>query len=220
MCMAPWSKVIAILRNPIYRAFSHYNYVHKDILKHGNALFNGTRFEDVVYGDMEVLRKTGVLRDWESDADFEDFAGSDEEFRAWEKYLEYWVRTGHYPSIWGPVGRGLYAIELGIWIDEMNKFNTTNNLLVLESEHFREDGVSNYHRVDQFLGLERRSASPIVEEVHHKTMYVHDSMSEEIYTTLYELYRPYNKRLYKLLGKLGEDDWDGVWDRPRDVGRG
>ena len=220
MCVAPWSRVIAILRNPIDRAFSHYNFVHDYIVKHGNALFNGTRFEDVVYGDIAALRKTGVLRDWESDADFESFSGSEEESRAWEKYLEYWVRTGRNPGIWGPVGRGLYAIQLGIWIDEMNKINTTDNLLVLESGDFKEDGVNIYHRVAQFLGIGRRSASRIVGKKHHETEYVHDGMSEEIYTTLYELFRPYNKRLYKLLGKLGEDDWDGVWDKPSDVGRG
>ncbi|KAL3810839.1 hypothetical protein ACHAXA_007494 [Cyclostephanos tholiformis] len=220
MCVAPWSRAIAILRNPIDRAFSHYNYVHKYIELHGETLFNGTRFEDFIYGDIWLLRKTGVLRDWQSEADFESFSGSAEEFRAWEMYLKHWELTGRPPGIWGPVGRGLYAIQIEIWVDETNKINRTDNLLILESEDFRGDGVGIYHRVAQYLGLERQKASRhVVGREHHRTVYVHDGMSEEIYTSLYELFRPYNKRLYKLLGKLGEDDWDGVWDKPRDVRR-
>ena len=203
LCAAPWSKVIAILRNPIDRAFSHYNFVHDHL--HGDAL------EEFIHKDIRLLKKTGVLRDWASTDDFESFSGSDEEFAAWETYLRRWDRLGP-PGISGPVGRGLYAIQIEIWIDEMNKINKTidDDLLVLRSEDLRNDGVGVYHRVARFLGLGRRSAKRhVVEGEHHVTDYVHDGMPEEMHRSLHELYRPYNKRLYKL---LGEDDWGGVWD--------
>ena len=203
LCVAPWSKVIAILRNPIERAFSHYNFVHDHGALHGATL------EEFIYKDILLLKKTGVLRDWAS-TDFESFSGSGEEFVAWEAYLRRWDRLGP-PGISGPVGRGLYAIQIEIWIDEMNKINkTTDDLLVLRSEDLRNNGVGVYHRVERFLGLARRSAKRhVVDSEHHVTDYVHDGMPEEMYRSLYELYRPYNKRLYKL---LGQDDWGGVWD--------
>ncbi|KAL3772939.1 hypothetical protein ACHAW5_009630 [Stephanodiscus triporus] len=195
LCVAPWSKVIAILRNPIDRAFSHYNFVNDQ----------GTAFEKFIHKDIFLLKETGVLRDWES-TDFESFSGSAEEFRAWETYLH---RIGP-RSLSGPVGRGLYAIQIEIWMDEMKKIDKTDDFLVLRSEELREDGVGVYHRVARFLELERLSAiRDVVESEHHVTDYVHGGMSEEMYRSLYELYRPYNKRLYKL---LGEDEWGGVWD--------
>ena len=205
LCAAPWSKVIAILRNPIDRAFSHYNFVHDHDALHGDTL------EEFIHKDIRLLEKTGVLRDWASTEDFESFSGSDEEFEAWETYLRRWDRLGP-PGISGPVGRGLYAIQIEIWIDEMNKINKTtdDDLLVLRSEDLRNNGVGVYHRVARFLGLDRRSAKRhVVESEHHVTDYVHDGMPEEMYRSLHELYRPYNKRLYNLLGK---DNWGGVWD--------
>ncbi len=203
LCVAPWSKVIAILRNPIDRAFSHYNFVHDHGALHGATL------EEYIRKDVRLLEETGVLRDWAS-TDFESFSGSAEEFEAWETYLQRWNRLGP-PGIVGPVGRGFYAIQVEIWIDEMNKINkTTDDLLVLRSEDLRNNGVDVYHRVARFLGLERRSAKRhVVESEHHVTKYVQDGMPVEVYRSLFELYRPYNKRLYKL---LGEDDWGGVWD--------
>jgi hypothetical protein len=199
LCVAPWSKVIAILRNPIDRAFSHYNFVNDQDADHEAA------FEKFIHKDILLLNETGVLRDWNS-TDFESFSGSAEEFRAWETYLR---RIGP-RSKSGPVGRGLYAIQIEIWTDEMKKINKTDDFLVLRSEELRENGVGVYHRVARFLELERQSAKrDVVEREHHVTDYVHDGMSEEMYRTLYELYRPYNKRLYKL---LGEDEWGGVWD--------
>ena len=198
LCAAPWTKILAILRNPIDRALSHYNFVH-DWGRH-----KGKSFDFFVREDIQVLRRTGVVRNWEL-TNFTEFSGSAEEFNHWERYL-------HIAKGAGPVGRGLYAIQLEIWFEEFNKINKSiaEDLLVLQSEETKENPRDAYRQAVEFLGLERRRASRhVLNRDHHATFYVHEGISNETYKLLYDLYEPYNKRLYRL---LGEDIWGGVWD--------
>lgn len=198
MCVAPWTKVIAILRNPIDRAFSHYNFVHD---------WNKRRkltFQEFIAEDIRLLKKVGLIQDW-SRTGFETFSGSVREFEAWETYVKRAQNKG-------PVGRGLYAIQLEIWMDEFRKVNKSieDDLLVLRSEETKDNPKDAFHQSVEFLGLERRRAKhSVIEKDHHKTEYVHNGMSNGTYNMLYDLFEPYNQRLYNL---LGEDDWGGVWD--------
>eukprot|EP00804_Cyclotella_cryptica_P030130 CCRYP_009541-RA/>CCRYP_009541-RA protein AED:0.26 eAED:0.26 QI:0/-1/0/1/-1/1/1/0/418 len=202
-CTAPWVKVIAILRNPVERAFSHYHFVYPSSRKRDYT----PSFDEFITSDISLLKKAGVLRDWNS-ASFESFAGSDEEFRAWEQYLT-WAKSQ------GPVGRGMYSIQLEIWMDEFKKYNKSidDDLLVLQSESSKEYPQESYHQAVQFLGLEPRTIRKhkhVLAKDHHATDYSgSDGMSNTTRDMLYKLFEPYNKRLYNLLGK---DEWVGVWD--------
>ena len=83
LCVAPWSKVLAILRNPIDRAFSHYNFM----TTWGGVRYNGVRptFERFISDDIKLLKSTGVIRDWNNNRtmnNFESFSQSPEEMQS------------------------------------------------------------------------------------------------------------------------------------------
>jgi hypothetical protein len=204
LCAAPWVKVIAILRNPIERAFSQYHFTYSALRRKNNG--NEPTFEEFISQDIAMLRDAGVLRDWNT-TNFDTFAGSREEFAAWENYLKRAKANG-------PVGRGLYAIQLEILMDEFTKYNkTTDDLLVLQSETTKEYPQEAYHQTVQFLGLEKttvRKHKHVLSKNHHATRYLGDEgISEEMYTMLLKLFEPYNRRLYELLGR---EEWGGAWD--------
>ena len=190
LCIAPWAKVIAVLRNPIDRAFSQYNFIHWGKRKRPS-------FADFIANDIRLLRKSKVLYDWKGD--------KEGEYAAWERYIK--LAGGK-----GPVGRGLYAIQLEIWMEEFKKVNKSvaDDLLVLQSEEMKDNTEDVYHHAVEFLGLERRKVRKhLVNKEHHKTKYTQQQMSDQTYKKLYNLFQPYNERLYKL---LGEDEWNGTWD--------
>ena len=163
-----------------------------------------TSFEQYIQEDIALLNSTGVIRDWDK-TDFESYSGSSEEFEAWERYFK--------KQDTGVVGRGLYAIQLELWMDEFRKIDKSieNDLLLFQSEYAKENPTQTLNQALKFLGLSTQSESgsyrPDTEL--HPTNYTHAEMSNETYNLLYELYEPYNKRLYKL---LGEDAWGGAWD--------
>jgi len=100
LCVSPWAKILAVLRNPVERSFSHYTMKATESV---NSHLNIT-FEDFVDRDLKALQDFGVIREWRDETEFADFAGSDEELRAWKAY----TRSGTQCVI----GKGLYAIQL------------------------------------------------------------------------------------------------------------
>ncbi|KAL7553986.1 hypothetical protein ACHAWF_017355 [Thalassiosira exigua] len=203
LCVAPWIKFFALLRNPIDRALSHYNFVHSW------PNYENMSFREFIERDIRQLRKEGVLRDW-TETNFTTFSGSAEEFEAWGRYAKK-ARNG------GPVGRGLYAIQLEMWFQEFAKINKSieEDFLALRSEEMKENPKDAYEQAVEFLGLKTRRArgfKRLVQKDHHKTDYIHKSIGDRTYNMLYELFKPYNDRLYKL---LGEDVWGGVWDEEK-----
>jgi len=200
LCTAEWIKVICILRNPIERALSHYNFVSHFPNRGGLP----PTFDEAVKDDIRSLTNHGVLRKNQTDEKFASFSGSDEESLAWDKYVKR-AKQG------GVVAKGLYSLQLTLWVDEFKRYNKSieDDLLVFRSEEMKEDLQGAYTQAVEFLGLERRITRHQVFDVeHHKTIYVHKGVSDETYQLLYETFKPYNDRLVKLLG----DDWNGVWD--------
>jgi hypothetical protein len=203
LCTAPWIKVIAILRNPIDRLYSHYHFIHPEKTQTEDT----PSFEEFVNEDIALLTRQGVLKDWNT-TNFESYSSSAAECAAWERYVS--IAKGG-----GPVGRGLYAIQLEVWMDEFRKYNKSisDDLLILQSESSKLYPQDSYHQAVQFFGLEPRTTRKhkhVLGKNHHATDYSgSDGLSEEMYRRLYDLYRPYNERLYDLLGR---EEWSGVWD--------
>ena len=199
LCTAEWIKVICILRNPIERALSHYNFVAHFPNRGGLP----PTFDEAVKDDIRSLTNHGVLRNHQTDEEFASFSGSDEESLAWDNYVKR-AKQG------GVVAKGLYSLQLQMWDDEFKRYNKSkDDLLVLRSEEMKENLQGAYTQAVEFLGLERRITRHQVFDVeHHETRYLHTGISDETYNLLYETFKPYNDRLVKLLG----DDWNGVWD--------
>jgi hypothetical protein len=78
-CAAPWVKVIAILRNSIKRAFSQYHFTYSAFWIN---ITNKPTFEEFILQNIAMLKKMGVLCDWNR-TNFDIFAGSREVFASW-----------------------------------------------------------------------------------------------------------------------------------------
>lgn len=194
LCVTPWVKILAILRNPIDRAYSQFNM--KDTLSVGKeeTQIAHLRFEAWVKKDMDDLVATGVVQD---KIPREEFAGSPEEMQAWKRY----TRLGTH----APIGRGLYAIQLRHWFDAFEKEGKRDDFLIIHSERMRKDTEGVYKDVLSFLDIPQL---PLKRDDEYFKAKYSAPMKNETRTMLEEFYSSYNKELYDLLG----DEWDGVWD--------
>ena len=185
LCACPWAKMLALLRNPVDRAYSHYNMV---LLLENRQ--DCPSFEKWVADDLVALKESGVIHSNNQDFDYQS--------EAWKKY----IKMG---ADW-PVGRGLYAIQLRQWFHAYQEFGKSrDDFMVVHSESMRANKNEVYQKVLEFLGLEQFDLKT-EEEVY--ALPYQAPMKNVTRALLEEFYKPYNQDLYKLLGK----EWDGVWD--------
>lgn len=200
LCTAPWAKLLAILRNPIDRAFSHYNMKRTSkgaatVLLQKHKRQKLPNFQEWVEMDIQLLKETGVVQD---KIPLQDFAGSEQELEAWKDY----TRRGKH----APVGRGLYAIQLRHWFKAYEEAGKSrSDFMIIQSERMKADKVGTYQKVLKFLGLEPHELEEYREP--NSREYVTE-MSNETRRMLQNFYEPHNQELYRLLGK----EWDGAWD--------
>jgi hypothetical protein len=193
LCVAPWAKILAIFRNPVDRAFSHFN-MQANSIKAGKMKQKPT-FEEWIEMDMDRLKETGVIQD---QIPLKDFSGSAEEMEAWKKY----TRIGRH----APLGRGLYAIQLRHWFKTYEEFGKSrSDFFIIQSERMRNDKNDVYAEMLEFLELEPYQ---LEQETEPNSGNYEVQMSNKTRKMLEKFYKPYNRELYKLLGK----EWKGVWD--------
>jgi hypothetical protein len=200
MCVSPWAKLMAILRNPIDRAVSHFRY--EDQARQRKGLNKKARpmvdWEVWIEDDLRLLKKAGVVRDW-NEVDFDTFSGSEEEMTSWKRYLRQ-------PNSNMILGRGLYAIQLEQYFSAMEKAGKSRSeLLVIQSEDLLNNTQSVYDRMLDFLDLPPHRLEDL--QPKHRTTSIDSAMplSDQLRKKLEVFYEPYNLRLYSLL------DWDNVW---------
>ena len=193
LCIAPWAKILAILRNPIDRAYSHYN----QLLQNPRTIkspFPPPSFEEWVAMDIKLLKKTGVVQ---NKIDQSTFAGSQEEMEAWKAY----IRSGTH----GPIGRGLYALQLRHWFRAYESHGKNrSDFLIINSDRMRADKYVVNREVLQFLGLPHKNLK--TEKEFNAQDYL--PMRNRTRSVLQDFYEPYNRQLYDLLGSA----WEGAWD--------
>jgi hypothetical protein len=182
LCVAPWVKLLAILRNPIDRAYSHYN------MNRFRAELNGAEamptFEEWIDMDFQLLKETNVLTESTNEA--------------WKNYTR---KCRH-----APIGRGLYALQLRQWFQAYETAGKSrSDFFIIQSERFKEHKNQVYNQVLRFLGLE---PFDLPNEMELNTGKYNEEMNTTTRERLEEFYEPYNQELYALLGK----EWDGVWD--------
>lgn len=188
LCVTPWVKILAILRNPIDRAFSQFNmFLTKKPV--------GLTFERWIEQDMHDLRETGVIQ---ATIPLSEFSGSDAEAAAWKAY----TRLGTH----APIGRGLYALQLRHWFNTFNEAGKSlEDVLVIQSELMKEDPDLVYKDIIEFLGL---PDEPLQNDEGRLVGDYKIELSPHTSGRLQDFYAPYNQELYDLLG----ENWMGVWD--------
>jgi hypothetical protein len=216
MCVTPWSKLIAVLRDPVERVISHYRFQDQGrsqisrfvcsvperiltqlLLARFRKNIPMVDWETWIQDDIERLKRAGVLQDWNR-VDFDEFSGSEAELIAWKKYLRS-------PTTQMIVGRGLYSLQIEHYFAAMDKVGKPrSDLLVIRSEELRDETQLVYNRVIDFLSLPQHVLDDT--EAKHETQKSSIPIPSDLRKQLEELYRPYNRRLNELL------DWNNVWD--------
>mmetsp|Transcript_32882 Transcript_32882/g.37422 ORF Transcript_32882/g.37422 Transcript_32882/m.37422 type:complete len:418 (+) Transcript_32882:27-1280(+) len=194
VCALPWVKIMAVLRNPIDRAYSHYNMKHISPRSTSNITF-----EAWIEDDIQIMRNTGVIQ---SKIPFNEFRGSEMELNAWKSYIR---KQTH-----APIGRGLYAIQLRHWFKAFeNAGKSRDDILIIQSEVMKKSAPLVHKDALEFLELPYEPIEKNPKSEKKKNIGHYDGvMREETRERLNELYAPYNRDLYELLG----EDWDGIWN--------
>lgn len=186
-CIVSWVKLIGILQDPIDRALAQYE--RTEFLVEG--LRSPPSFEDYILADIAALQEIGVLQDW-SVVDFDEFAGSTLERKAWRTYI-----NSGLPS---PVGRGLYSLMLRHFLNEMPE----TEFLILQTEDLTGNIDESQAIIMEYLGLRKmRLREKPVDDTEDRRHF----LTKDIAYIMRQVFEPYNRHLEKLLG----EQWKGVW---------
>ncbi|DBA01206.1 TPA: hypothetical protein N0F65_002341 [Lagenidium giganteum] len=184
--IAPVCKVLAILRNPVDRAYSHYCMTadtegnEQQLRNRGHHHLKGRTFEQIVDEELAELSALGV----HPDMDFADFD---------EKYLKGRLAFDHGAHAY--VARGLYALQLADWLVAFKQ----DDVLVLTLDEMKSsEGLHRtMDKVFSFLELPPHR----IEDVTAKNTRKYEPLSAELRARLAEFYAPYNEKLNAMLGR-------------------
>lgn len=209
--VCPWQpKLIAVLRNPIERLYSH----HKM-----NAGRNETtvqfRFDNAINRELWYLREAGLtkaplLGETQSPHyryDPADFAipnmTQNERDHRIRNMLNYNKETAEFWLL----QRGMYATQLESFLPQ---YEVGVNLLVVQYERMHRKPMLVWNEIQDFLQVPRFHLDQDVLRGDYsptKSKYK-EAMSESTREYLKLFFQPYNDRLEDLLG----EEWRGVWD--------
>jgi hypothetical protein len=220
-CTFPWVKLLISLRNPVDRIFSNYNFLVDFQVKEKlrrfrakgvpDAAINATKtkaiyilnhkpvtLEEWIDMDLKLLRKAGVVQD---EIPPQEFYGSKRERESWSSYQSMVATQAE-----TPLGRSLYVLQLEEWFDGLRELgrDPESEVLVVRNEDMKEKPDEVYQTILWWLELPSFKPSFYISKM--VTTYRSPPMSNETKHMLQSFFRPYNQRLYRLLG------WDNVWD--------
>lgn len=219
--IAPWTKVLIILRNPVERAFSNWKLSYQSIP-------NVKPFEYFVHSEIEHLHSLGLAS---SGTSYRDYTKTRQTMNlnnttnsSWFRTIPvpYQVRGDHVLQIsakqnpkkkdklkCGMITRGFYAEQLVLW---MRYFPLNHQLKVVHYESFLKDKKVVFQEVLDFVG------APAFAELDDLDFHISYSpkrpkppykgdMPNHIREYLTQFYKPYNDELADLLG----EEWRDVW---------
>lgn len=182
----PDAKLIAILRNPVDRAYSHYHFARK----HNRE--TSTTFEEALRLEESRWRKV-----MEAAAELESVFCEREALSGHGNLYQLFRNLSQISST-PYLMTGRYADHLENWF----RYYDRNRLLVLSTEDFGRDRQGVLNQVFEFLGVD-----PIkVASFQNSNVGEYDKMKEDTRRRLIEYFRPHNERLYSLLNR--RFDWD------------
>jgi len=107
---------------------------------------------------------------------------------------------------------GYFALQRGFYIDQINlavSLFGRSNLHIAISEAILANPEREYQRMFAFLGLTTLSGRLDFDPGIHRRTYSR-ALTREEFMYLYEIYKPYNRRLYEYLG--GEiSEWEAIY---------
>jgi len=174
-------RLLIILRDPVKRAYSHYqmtadtNGTKEQLARRGTVA--GRSFESLIDEDLAALRTVGAD---DPDVDLETFE------------REYLSKTPMGNGSHSYVGRGLYALQIRQWL----KVFPREQFLFLKLEDFSRDIQGNMRNVFSFIGLDAIR----VPDIAPKNAREYEPISADLEARLKAFYAPHNKRLAELLG--------------------
>jgi len=160
--LLPDCRLIALLRNPVERAWSHYQMEWRN----GDEPLS---FEEAIAREKERLE--GEESKMVDDPLYDSF------------------KHRHYSYI----ARGLYVIQLERWL----RYFSRDQLLVSSSEHYFDNSQAMYDKLTRFLNIGLHDPGEFASI--NKGEY--SGLNAATRRRLEAFYRPYNERLYRLLGE-------------------
>jgi sulfotransferase family protein len=170
--VVPRARLIALLRNPVDRAYSSYQQM---VRREGTTL----TFEEVVGKEKTLLLEASQLDGHRRE---EYFAAADE-----ASSLGF---TGNC------ISKGLYVDQLKRWAEHFDD----EQMLVLKSEDFFARPQEVLRQVFAFLGLPEWEPDPSVFE-RKRNSRRYEKMDPQTRRSLEEYFAPHNRRLYEYLGR-------------------
>jgi hypothetical protein len=180
LCVAPWIKLVVLLRDPVDRVAAHYLAATRKGLK--------LSLEEWIEKEFALLGRVGLSNHTSTT---NSFSGSPEEDVAWYNYQT--------ATLEGALGRGLYEIQLRQWFQALRAVgrDPADAVLIIRAEHLRDSPAEPYRQILQFLGLstvDAQSYSPALFGTESSL-----DMKAETRHRLTDFYAPYNARLDGLL---------------------
>ena len=203
--IVPWSKIIMLLRDPVERAYSAFkmNYIRYDIEYYKKEYGNVT-FETCVEVDIVKLQANGILNEtfWKVDAE--------ERERRWLSYWNGWdedfLTAEEVCS--AEVGRGLYSLQIHIWLKAYNNDASRKLLFFIKSEALlpdRETKKVDLTPITDFIGIDELEIISDKKKIH--SYYGLGPLHEDTRRKLQQIFDPFNNELLTLLG----EEWKNPW---------
>ena len=212
----PWAKIIAILRNPVQRAFSQHCMNAKGRSRHGRS---NPEFGTRVLRELTKLWRMGLLPHWnmtedkvmhESDwlaapVDKEKFL----QFHGSEQERKLWKRVSNTKTSEVLIAQGLYVLDLQRWMEEFPR----ERFLILKTENLAQKGgvQESLNRVFSHLQLPPAPVRNEPRNVNSKK----PQMSNSTKALLEKVFKLYNEQLETLLGSEWHNPWPVVEESSR-----
>lgn len=192
----PNMKLLVMLRDPVKRAFSHYQMTAdatgSPAQLRMRAAVKGKSFEDVVDDDLALLRQAGVVTQNDNNDNNDNNTDNDVTLDRFQQYAD---ALSQQHGAHAYVGRGLYALQLALWLRVFPR----EQLLVLDLDDF-QDATGTQRQVNcafDFLGLPRHD----VADTTRKNTRAYDAIPTESAAKLRAFYAPFNEQLFELVGR-------------------
>ena len=193
LCVCPWTKLVVILRDPVSRAYSNYQYNFRERKEFPKERPRPS-FEQTMENDIGLLQQSGFLT----------ATTPEDEETGWNKYLT--IKTS------AIVGRSFYEIQLRQWFRAYRELGRepSKEIYFVRTEDMKNDLHGKMRGVFEFLGLQ------YVDIQHEEAKVVggYEPMKETSQERLKKMFKPYNQKLYKFLQEEGFGyDWVGYWEK-------